>query len=238
MTIDLMIKQGLYPTEDGARGMILKELNAKGIVSPAAIANIFATIYEESKFRSVSEIISEENANKRYGGMQGNDQPGDGFKYRGRGFIQHTHKAQYIALSKYMNIDLVNNPDLLLDPKIAAKAIPWFYLVEKGYMIKKISDLDDMSTVNRATGFQGSQDPQGAKSQARILLAKQYLQAGQVGGTKLAATGEMGQVTSGTALASAGQTQYDKDKNSKTNVVIVPKANNKTNNIEESRKAA
>jgi hypothetical protein len=43
---------------------------------------------------------------------------------------------------------------------------------------------------------------------------------------------------SGNVLASAGPTQYDKDKNTRTNIVIALKANNKTNNIEESRKAA
>ena len=43
--------------------------------------------------------------------------------------------------------------------------------------------------------------------------------------------------TSGNVLASAGQTQYDKDKTTKTNIVIASKANNKTNNIEDKKAA-
>jgi predicted chitinase len=48
--------------------------------------------------------------------------PGDGYKYRGRGFNGITFKATYEKYGKLLGLDLVNNPDLLNDPKIAAKA--------------------------------------------------------------------------------------------------------------------
>ena len=242
VTIDLMRKQGLYPTESGVKGLILAELNKAGIVSPAAIANIFATVQEESGFRSRSEEISEDRANKQYQNnpFLGNKEPGDGFKFRGRGLIQHTGRDQYQVLAKATGLDLINNPDLLNDPAIAAKTIPWFFLKFKSFIIKNIKDLDSIDNVNKAVAFHTVENKQGEKYQKRVQLAQHYLKDPSISssGTQLAATGEMGQVTSGTTLASAGQTQYDKDKNSKTNVVIVPKANNKTNNIEESRKAA
>lgn len=66
-------------------------------------------------------------ANKVYGGRMGNVEPGDGFKYRGRGVIMVTGRANYTALSKIMGIDLVNSPDLLAQPVIALKvAIAWW----------------------------------------------------------------------------------------------------------------
>lgn len=53
----------------------------------------------------------------------GNDQPGDGFKYRGRGFCQITGKSNYRYWEKEFGIDFVSNPELMSDPNIAAKVL-------------------------------------------------------------------------------------------------------------------
>ena len=42
-----------------------------------------------------------------------------GYRYRGRGFIQITGIDNYKAYSKLLNLDLINNPDLLLREDIA-----------------------------------------------------------------------------------------------------------------------
>ena len=56
-----------------------------------------------------------------YGGRMGNKAAGEGYKYRGRGYIQLTGKNNYADMSKKLGIDLVNNPDLANDPTIAYK---------------------------------------------------------------------------------------------------------------------
>ncbi|MFA5899571.1 MAG: hypothetical protein WC829_10705 [Hyphomicrobium sp.] len=61
--------------------------------------------------------------NKVYGGRLGNDQPGDGYKYRGRGLSQITGKGMYAKFARLLNIDLVGNPDLALRPDIAARIL-------------------------------------------------------------------------------------------------------------------
>ena len=70
--------------------------------------------------------------NTKIGQSMGNLEPGDGFKYRGRGYIQLTGKANYAAASKAIFGDdtLVKNPDLVNDPKIAADVVAWY--MEKG----------------------------------------------------------------------------------------------------------
>lgn len=70
-----------------------------------------------------------------YGGRLGNDQPGDGYKYRGRGFIQLTGKDNYRAYSQAVNdlwqaggaIDLVAHPEDALDPDVAAAVLALYF---------------------------------------------------------------------------------------------------------------
>ena len=65
-----------------------------------------------------------------------NDQPGDGWKYRGGGFNQITFKSGYEKYGKVVGLDLVTNPDLLNDVNTAAKASVTFMV--KGLANKKI----------------------------------------------------------------------------------------------------
>ena len=57
----------------------------------------------------------------------GNDKPGDGYKYRGRGWIQLTGKANYRAASRVAGVDLVQNPEAAAQASVANKtAIHYF----------------------------------------------------------------------------------------------------------------
>jgi predicted chitinase len=68
----------------------------------------------------------------------GNNQPGDGRRFMGRGYVQITGRANYAKASKLVGKDLVGNPDLALDPEIAARIIVhgmtngWFTGVRMG----------------------------------------------------------------------------------------------------------
>jgi putative chitinase len=78
----------------------------------------FPTVSSARPFERNPEAL----ANKVYGGRLGNDGPGDGFKYRGRGFIQITGKDGYRQVSRFAGLDLVGNPDLAADPVHALRA--------------------------------------------------------------------------------------------------------------------
>lgn len=62
-----------------------------------------------------------------YGGRNGNDQPGDGFKYHGRGYIQLTGKDNYRAAGEALHLDLVKHPELASEPENAAKIAVWYW---------------------------------------------------------------------------------------------------------------
>lgn len=48
---------------------------------------------------------------------------GDGFFYRGRGYVQITGRANYEKAGRLLKVDLVNKPDMALDPVIAAQIL-------------------------------------------------------------------------------------------------------------------
>ena len=84
----------------------------------------------------------------KIGQQMGNTEPGDGFKYRGRGFVQLTGKNNYAAASKaiYGDDRLVKNPDMVNDPQVAADVSAWFMKRGQGGMAKKLGiDTANMS---------------------------------------------------------------------------------------------
>jgi predicted chitinase len=79
-------------------------------------------------------------ASTKMGQQMGNTEPGDGWKYRGRGFIQLTGKSNYAQASKaiYGDDRLVQNPDLVNDPAVAAEVSAWYMKKGKSAMAAKM----------------------------------------------------------------------------------------------------
>ena len=74
------------------------------------------------------------------GKEMGSTEPGDGWKYRGRGFIQLTGKKNYTNASHdlYGDDRLVKNPDLVLTPQVAADVSAWHMDQGKARIAKKL----------------------------------------------------------------------------------------------------
>jgi putative chitinase len=83
----------------------------------------FPDLDTANKFANNPEKI----ANKVYSGRMGNTEDGDGWKYHGRGLIQLTGKENYERCGSSIGVDLVGNPNLLLDPQYAALSAGWFW---------------------------------------------------------------------------------------------------------------
>lgn len=96
-----------------------------------------------SRFPNINAAINFANspvalANKIYGGRMGNSM-NEGYKFRGRGYIQLTGKENYQKAGKALGLDLINNPDLASVHKNAARIAAWFWK-DKG--LNEIVDRD------------------------------------------------------------------------------------------------
>lgn len=103
----------------------------------------FSTMVEASHYAGYPKKI----ANKVYANRMGNGDEcsGDGWKYRGRGFIQITGKDLYEKLSKETKVDYINNPDLLLTEADAMISALWYWNSIKGNELADKDDLDSIS---------------------------------------------------------------------------------------------
>jgi putative chitinase len=99
------------------------------ITTPARQAAFLAQVaHETGGFRWFRELGNEAYF-ARYDGRAdlGNTQPGDGPRYRGRGFIQITGRANYTQASQALGLDLVNQPTLAETPEVGARIAAWFW---------------------------------------------------------------------------------------------------------------
>jgi putative chitinase len=168
--------------------LVTNELIKAGIANKFAIAAVLAVISKESGFIPQTELSYSKTSNSRireifsktssltdqqlnalkanpenffnyvYGGKYGNS-PNEGYKFRGRGFNQLTFKDNYSAYGKLLGLDLINNPDLVNDPQIAAKITAAYFkkrfqdskdIVLKRYGAKNINDFNDTTTAVNA----------------------------------------------------------------------------------------
>ena len=134
-------------------------LNGYHINTTLRLAHFMAQIEHESGgFKWLTELGGKSYFDK-YDGRKdlGNLQPGDGYKFRGRGYIQVTGRYNYTKLSKDTGIDFLNDPDLLAQEVNAIVSACWFWNKNK---INELADKDDVKAVTKKIngGFNGLKD--------------------------------------------------------------------------------
>ena len=150
-------------------------LNSYHVNTPLRLAHFMAQIEHESGLKPISENLNysakglsttfkkyfptielanayqrqpEKIANRVYANRMGNgnEQSGEGWKYRGRGFLQITGKDNYLVLSKDARIDCFDNPDILLQEANAMISALWFWNKNK---LNALADVDSVETITK-----------------------------------------------------------------------------------------
>jgi hypothetical protein len=129
--------------------LVESALDACMIYSPLCAVGVIATIAVETGcFTPIKERGGPAYLTSVYEGRKdlGNDQPGDGVLFRGRGFVQITGRADYARYGQLVGRDLVSNPDLALDPSVAAAILATYFFERK---IRAFADAQNWEMVRR-----------------------------------------------------------------------------------------
>lgn len=108
----------------------------------------------------------EKLANEVYGGRMGNTEPGDGWRFHGRGPIQITGRYNYQALADAISDQgVVNEPETLLQPKRGALSATWYFM----------EHVREEASINEATqsingGLNGIDDRKRRYNECREIL--------------------------------------------------------------------
>ena len=109
--------------ESGGLTKLHENLNYK----PARLLQIFPKYFRDVDPEDYN--TPEKIANRVYSSRMGNgdEDSGDGYRFRGRGAVQLTGKSNYLACGKDLGVDLEENPDYLETPEGAIRSAAWFW---------------------------------------------------------------------------------------------------------------
>lgn len=166
----LFARMGASPTIAGSLALGANvHFRAHGLLdSPLRLAHFMAQVAHESGgFRYMEEIAS----GAAYEGRAdlGNSQPGDGKRYKGRGPLQLTGRANYRRVGRMIGIDLEENPELAAIPSIGI-LIACIYWTDR--RLNALADRDDVEAITRKVngGVNGLADRKAKLAKAKGLL--------------------------------------------------------------------
>lgn len=127
--------------------LLAKVAQQAGIKGAELTQFLAQTAHESANFKTTKEF-GDRNYFKKYdikfnpakAKELGNLRPGDGERYKGRGFIQLTGKYNYEKAGQALGLPLAQKPELAERPDVAAKVAVWFW---KNRVQPNVSNFND-----------------------------------------------------------------------------------------------
>lgn len=152
---------------------LTKAMNGGQINTRLRIAAFLAQIGHESGSLVYVKELGGVSYFAKYDGRKdlGNTQPGDGAKFAGRGLIQVTGRANYLAASKALFGDerLLKTPELLEQPEWASESAVWFWSSRN---LNTLADADRFTDLTKRIngGTNGLEDRKARYRQALKVI--------------------------------------------------------------------
>jgi putative chitinase len=159
------------PQVDTYADPLASKMAAYAINTPLRQSHFLAQVgHESGELNYTSEIASGDAYEGRLD--LGNTQPGDGRKFKGRGLIQLTGRANYADYGNAIGVNLVDgdNPRQVADdPILAVDVACWFW---QRHGLNAIADRDDVLSITRGVngGLNGLEDRERQLARAKFFL--------------------------------------------------------------------
>lgn len=151
--------------------LITQTMEQRDITTPLRRTHFLAQIgHESGELRFRAEVASGD----AYEGRRdlGNTQPGDGRRFKGRGLIQLTGRANYSAYGRAIDreAEMLTHPELIeTDPLLCVDVAGWFWETRK---LNALADADKLRTITRRIngGLNGFEDRFRLLKRAKSLI--------------------------------------------------------------------
>jgi len=143
--IDTPVELAHFLSQCGHESAGFKVVNENLNYSAKGLLGIFKKYFPTPSLAEAYQRKPEKIANKVYASRMGNgdEASGEGFKFRGRGFIQLTGKSNYTAFGKAIGVDIAASPDLVAT-KYPLLSAAWFFSKN---CLSKCKDASDASVL-------------------------------------------------------------------------------------------
>lgn len=180
--VDAQTMREIAPHFSGANGerqnaiitavgeVLAATLDSYAINTRLRIAHFLAqTCHESAGFRTTEEFASGENYEER--ADLGNNRPGDGVRYKGRGLLQLTGRANYKAFGDLLGVKLEDNPQIAAEPLLSLKIACEFW---KKKNLNQCCDSDDIVELTRRIngGKNGLDERRDFTAKAKTAVAR------------------------------------------------------------------
>lgn len=155
---------------------LVEAMTTHSVNTPMRAAAFLAQIAHESvELKLMAELWGPTDQQKKYephtelSKSLGNTEKGDGFRYRGRGPIQITGRANYKLYGEKLGVDLINNPDLAERAEHAFQLACAFWA---SHGLNELADAEDFKAITKKIngGLTGLEDREKYYEKAKKIL--------------------------------------------------------------------